>query len=99
MLFYNYHIDFLKELIPHYHLSKRFYLERELTYNSITTILRQICKSHELQIISKMKYSDSNYIIEYSIPKIPLSEYNGEKYDINSKNENNEYINNINTQL
>ena len=70
MLFYNYHLDFLKELMPYYHLSKLFYLEREISYNSITTIIRQICKSHQLKIISKMKYSDSNYIIEYSIPQI-----------------------------
>jgi hypothetical protein len=68
MLFYNYHVDFLKELVPYYYLSKRFYLDRELTYNSVTTILRQICKSHKLNISSKMKYSDSNYIIEYFIP-------------------------------
>ena len=69
MLYYDYHVDFLKELVPYYHISKQFYLEREITYNSMTTILRQICKSHQLKIESKMKYVDSNYIIEYTICK------------------------------
>lgn len=68
ILFYNYHIDFLNELKKYYHVSKQFYIEREFTYNSIATILRQICKSHILKITSKMKYFDSVYIIEYSIP-------------------------------
>jgi hypothetical protein len=68
MIFYNYHIDFLKELTQYYQVSKRIYLEREPTYNSIATIFRQICKSHDIKITSKMKYCDSKYIIEYSIP-------------------------------
>jgi len=72
MLYYNYHTDFLNQLKQHYHASKQFYIERELTYNSIATILRQIAKSHDLKITSKMKYSDSNYIIEYTIPFIQL---------------------------
>jgi hypothetical protein len=70
MIYYNYQTDFLKELSQYYYSSKLFYLEREPTYNSIATILRQICKSHDLKIISKMKYVDSNYIIEYSIENL-----------------------------
>jgi hypothetical protein len=76
ILFYNYQTNFLKELTKYYYVSKRFYLEREFNYNSIATILRQIAKSHNLNITSKMKYSDSNYIIEYSIP---ISELPNEK--------------------
>lgn len=68
MLYYNYHTVFLNEIKENYYTSKKFYVEREPTYNSIATILRQIAKSHELNISSKMKYSDSNYIIEYTIP-------------------------------
>uniref|UniRef100_A0A6C0HZ38 Uncharacterized protein n=1 Tax=viral metagenome TaxID=1070528 RepID=A0A6C0HZ38_9ZZZZ len=69
MIFYNYHLQFLKDISQNYQSSKQFYLERELTYNSIATIFRQICKSHEIEIKSKMKYCDSKYIIEYSIEK------------------------------
>jgi hypothetical protein len=74
ILYYNYQIDFLKEIKEYYYSSKQYYLERELTYNSIVTILRQIAKSHHLTIVSKMKYVDSNYIIEYSIPIIELND-------------------------
>jgi len=68
MMYYNYHTDFLNEIKENYYISKKKYVEREPTYNSIATILRQIAKSHELNISSKMKYSDSNYTIEYTIP-------------------------------
>ena len=33
---------FLEFCIPYYHISKRKYLERKLTYKSFTTVLRQI---------------------------------------------------------
>ena len=68
ILYYSYHTDFLNELTEYYHTSKRFYLERTFTYNSIVTILRQISKSYHLTILSNTKYVDSNYVIEYSIP-------------------------------
>ena len=83
MLYYNYHVDFLKELVPYYHISKQFYLKREITYNTMTTILRQICKSHQLKIESKMKYVDSNYIIEYTISVDKTVEYENSN-DINT---------------
>ena len=56
MIYYNYQTDFLKELSQYYYSSKLFYLERELTYNSIATILRQICKFSDIKIMSKMKF-------------------------------------------
>ncbi len=32
---------FIEECKPYYHVSKRKYLERKLTYNSFVTIIRQ----------------------------------------------------------
>lgn len=52
---------FLKTLIPYYHISKRYYVEREITYVRFATILRQICNLHKIDVISKIKYSNSNY--------------------------------------
>jgi hypothetical protein len=67
MLFHGYHTDFLKTLIDYYHSSKRYYAERDLTYNSFTTIIRQICKNNMLQFTSQIKYNSSKYNIEYLI--------------------------------
>ena len=67
MLFNNYHESLLEELKPYYHLGKRFYLEREVSYNMITTILRQICKHNAIMYTSQIKYNESNYNIQYMI--------------------------------
>jgi hypothetical protein len=65
---YNKKIEcFLKELNDYYHLSKRKYLEKKLTYNSFTTVLRQICKFNKISFISKIKYDKSSYEIQYFI--------------------------------
>ena len=52
---------FLKTIIPYYHESKKYYVERELTYIRFATILRQICKTHNILIVSKIKYYNSTY--------------------------------------
>jgi hypothetical protein len=65
---YNEYIqNFINLCIPYYHLSKRKYLERKLTYNSFTTILRQICNSNKIIYTSKIKYDKSSYDIIYYI--------------------------------
>ena len=67
MIFHGYHIEFLKTLEQHYHLSKQFYLTREFTYNSFTNIIRQICKSNAIMFTSQIKYNESKYTIDYFI--------------------------------
>jgi hypothetical protein len=69
MKFHNYHTEFLSNIIEHYHWSKRFYVEREFTYQSFANILRQICRLHDIPISSSIRYGDSTYIIEYYINK------------------------------
>jgi hypothetical protein len=58
---------FIEECLPYYHLSKRKYLEKKLTYNSFTTILRQICNFNKITYTSQIKYDKSSYNIIYYI--------------------------------
>jgi hypothetical protein len=58
---------FLEECKPFYHLSKRKYLESKPTYNSFTTILRQICNFNKVVYTSQIKYDKSSYGILYYI--------------------------------
>jgi hypothetical protein len=58
---------FIEFCTPYYHLSKRKYLERKLTYNSFTTILRQICNFNKITYTSQIKYNKSTYDIMYYI--------------------------------
>ena len=58
---------FITECTPYYHLSKRKYLERKISYNSFTTILRQICKFNKITYTSKIIYDKSSYGIVYYI--------------------------------
>ena len=67
MLFYSYYEEFCEKLKDYYHLSKQFYLERKMTYNSFTTILRQICKHNNIMFTSQIKYNESKYNIDYLI--------------------------------
>ena len=60
-------IHFIEECKPYYHLSKRKYLERKPTYNSFTTIIRQICNFNKITYTSLIKYDKSTYDIMYYI--------------------------------
>lgn len=59
--------NFINTCIPYYHISKRKYLERNLTYNSFITIIRQICNFNKITYTSKIKYDKSTYDIIYYI--------------------------------
>jgi hypothetical protein len=52
---------------PCYHISKRKYLDKKMTYNSFITVLRQICNSNNITYTSQIKYDKSNYDIIYKI--------------------------------
>ena len=69
MKFHNYHTEFLSTIIDHYHWSKRFYVERDFTYQSFANILRQICRLHNIPLSSDIRYSESTYAIQYFIHK------------------------------
>jgi hypothetical protein len=59
--------EFFEIIKPCYHASKKKYLERKLTYNSFTTILRQICNFNKITYTSQIKYDKSEYDIVYYI--------------------------------
>lgn len=63
----NLHVQFVEDIIDYYHLSKRFYVERDMTYNSFTNIVRQICKSNDIMFTNQIKYSESSYSIDYLV--------------------------------
>lgn len=67
MIYNEYHVDFCEYLKQFYHHGKHFYLERTMTYNSFTTILRQICKHEEVMFTSRINYNKSKYNIDYTI--------------------------------
>jgi len=58
---------FLEVCKPYYFISKRKYLDKKLTYNSFTTVLRQICKYNKIVYTSQIIYDKSTYNILYYI--------------------------------
>jgi len=58
---------FLETCKPYYHISKRKYLEKKLTFNSFITVLRQICNFNKITYTSQIKYDKSDYNIIYYI--------------------------------
>jgi hypothetical protein len=58
---------FYETLTDYYYLSKRKYLENTNNYNSLCTIIRQICKFNTISCVSNIKYSNSTYEIIYFI--------------------------------
>jgi hypothetical protein len=61
--------DFIRTIHEYYHLSKKHYINREMTYNNFLTIIRQITRSHKLEYTSQIRYNESNYNIVYFIPQ------------------------------
>jgi hypothetical protein len=59
--------SFLEMCKPHYHLSKQTYIERKPTYNSVITIIRQICNVNKIGYASEIKYDKSLHTIVYYI--------------------------------
>ena len=67
-----YHNDiqsFCDEVIEYYHESKKKYVTKKMSFNSFTTIIRQICKSNVITFTSKVNYIQSTYDIVYYIYK------------------------------
>jgi len=67
LVYYELYDDFAKSIVEYYHISKREYVDRKLTYKSFVNIIRQICKSNNIQHTSQIKYNESNYNIDYYI--------------------------------
>jgi len=59
--------EFFEICIPYYRLSKQKYLEKKMSYNTFTTVLRQICNYNKITYTSQIKYDKSDYEIVYYI--------------------------------
>lgn len=59
--------DFIQDIYPYMYSAKHKYLNRKITFKTFMTIIRQICKSQHIPIISKIKYSKSSYQTDYYI--------------------------------
>lgn len=59
--------EFFEFCKPYYYISKRKYLEREITNKSFLTIIRQICKANEITYTSQITYNKSEYDIIYCV--------------------------------
>jgi hypothetical protein len=58
---------FVEDIAPCYHLSKKNYVERKMTFNSFITIVRQICNFHGVGYDTKINYDKSKYDIMYFV--------------------------------
>ena len=67
LLYNNLHDKLANDLLEYYHVSKQFYVQRKMTYNSFTNIVRQICKSANVMFTSQIKYNESKYSIDYLV--------------------------------
>lgn len=62
----NYINELLDEVRPYYYVSKQIkYIDREMNYNNLTTILRQLANILNINYTSQIKYDRSIYNIEY----------------------------------
>ena len=66
-IFNNCILEFLENCKKYYHISKQKYLDRKLSYNMFTTIIRQICNFNNITYTSQIKYDKSKYCIFYYI--------------------------------
>ena len=66
-------VEFLKSAAPYYHKSKQKYADiSEIAYRPTATVLRQLCKSHNMDVESRIKYDKSSYEIDYYITNVPI---------------------------
>lgn len=67
LIFHELFPDFKEELRGYYYISKRFYIDRELTYRAFSNIVRQVSKFLNIRFESEVKYHQSQYYMNYLI--------------------------------
>ena len=60
---------FIESLKDYYYVSKRKYIDRQMTYKNFLTVIRQLCNANNINYTSRLVYDKSSYEIEYSIYK------------------------------
>lgn len=66
-LFHELDKSFIQTMLTYYHLSKQFYVNRKMTYNSFINVVRHICKNANIMYTSQIRYNESEYNINYHI--------------------------------
>jgi hypothetical protein len=66
-LYYDNIKPFCQSVSKYYHLSKKYYVERNMDYSRFTTVIRQLCKLHNVPYMSKIVYNKMTYDIIYYI--------------------------------
>jgi hypothetical protein len=66
-LFLNIIPDFLLDIKSYYHISKYKYINNVDNYSKFITIIRQICRSNNINYVSKIIYTKATYDINYFI--------------------------------
>ena len=67
LLFHNLFADFKTELREYYYVSKRFYIDREITYRAFANVVRQVARYTNVRFESEVKYHQSKYHMNYLI--------------------------------
>lgn len=70
----NQYYDKIRE---NYFESKRYYVDKKITYRSFITVIRQVCRYLCIPFTSKINYSKSSYDITYYILKDEVNMLNG----------------------
>ena len=70
MKLHGYHAPFLETLAPYYHLSKRIYIEREITQSTFMTIVRQICRIHNIDVRPRDSADGNSYAVAKPIESL-----------------------------
>ena len=65
-LYESFQQDILQFYLPQY----RFYVYRPFTYNSFTTLVRQLCKYIDYPFATSIVYEHSKHTIVYYLPKM-----------------------------
>jgi hypothetical protein len=68
-VFHNYINEYYDIIRPCYYESKRYYVDKKITYRSFITVIRQICRYLCIPFTSKINYMKSTYEISYYVPK------------------------------
>jgi hypothetical protein len=59
--------QFKQNIRPHYHKSKQYYIDRDLNYSRLMTIIRHLCIIHNIPYTSNIKYCKSTYDIIFNV--------------------------------
>ena len=65
--FHDLFVKFREEIRPYYHVSKRFYIDRDFTYRMFANIVRQLSRMANVRFDSEIKYHQSKYHVDYMV--------------------------------